>query len=413
MGHQGRRSRNYFNNLSDRLLAVKKAFTLIELMITIVLFVALAIVSVLIFRTALLAWSSQETRAGIDIDIDYAVENMTRDLREAEIIGFANDDEIRFTKGLNDDTSSYIYYFYNSSDSYPPAFDQDAYTLMRASLSSVSGRDLSTGSFTYGNGTIRARNILPPGGANPSDLSFRVPEAFYYAIHAGNLYTADDIDFQSSSGTVTGDISDSDEVQNEGSMTINDTIYEGDDSNTTLPFCNISYYADIADTSVSGNETFNTGGSPYSGIYYVDGDVTIQSNVTINGSVIATGDIDLQNSHDVIINPVYPYPTLIAAGDIDADSLSDSTLGDSSDGGIVYARGNMSMDNLDTVTFYGNIIAGGNIVMTNGSDFTVTYDSDIESVSPPFFYYSSMNIDLYIQRKDELLQSTTQVRQRL
>ncbi|MBL7068363.1 MAG: hypothetical protein ISS34_00705 [Candidatus Omnitrophica bacterium] len=381
------------------------AFTIIELMMTIVLFVILTVVSIFLFRTILLSWSSQETRAGIDIDIDFAVENMVRDLREAQIVGFANADEIRFTQGLNDDTNNYIYYLYDSSDSYPPDFDQDTYQLRKAGLTGVSGRDLSTGTFTYGEGDIITTDVISPNDADdPSDLSFRVPEAFYYVLHAGNLYTGDDITFQGSSGTITGDLSASDKVSQESGMTINGTIYEMGDSNTTLPIVGLSYYGSIADYSYTTNQTFSA--DPAAGIHYIDGNVTITSNVTIdNATIIATEGITLRNATGLTVSPAYPYPALVAGSSINA-SGAEGTIN-----GLVYAAGNVDLDQANII-LNGTMVAGGTITMTDGT-FTCTYDSDIQSVSPPYFYYSTITLDLCVESDDEKIESSTKVRPRL
>jgi len=138
-----------------------KGLTLIELMITIVMFVILTGVIVYILRVVLLSWSSQETRAGIDISLDRGIEEMVRDLREARQVSTVNNDEIRFTQDL---TAYYIYYLYNASDSYPSSFNQGAYQLRKAALSGG-----ISGTFTYGSGDIKIIDVLPPP---TSDLSF-------------------------------------------------------------------------------------------------------------------------------------------------------------------------------------------------------------------------------------------------
>ncbi|MFA4889689.1 MAG: hypothetical protein WC628_08990 [Candidatus Omnitrophota bacterium] len=130
-------------------------------MITIVMFVILTGVIVYILRVVLLSWSSQETRAGIDISLDRGIEEMVRDLREARQVSTVNNDEIRFTQDL---TAYYIYYLYNASDSYPSSFNQGAYQLRKAALSGG-----ISGTFTYGSGDIKIIDVLPPP---TSDLSF-------------------------------------------------------------------------------------------------------------------------------------------------------------------------------------------------------------------------------------------------
>ncbi len=150
----------------------KKGLTLIELMITIVMFAILAGVTTYVFRAILLSWSSQETRAGIDINLDRGIEEVVRDLREAKAIQSVNNDEIRFTLYESGTDNSYIYYLYNSSDSYPPGFNQSTYEIRRAALSG----DIS-GTFTYGSGRLIIYDVVSP---TTSDLSL-----------SGNIITID------------------------------------------------------------------------------------------------------------------------------------------------------------------------------------------------------------------------------
>ncbi|MBL7091805.1 MAG: prepilin-type N-terminal cleavage/methylation domain-containing protein [Candidatus Omnitrophica bacterium] len=132
---------------------MKKAFTLIEVIIVIVLFVILTAVTIYVFRAVLLSWSSQETRAGIDIALDRGIEEMVRDLRGAKAITYVNNDEIRFT-AIGD--THHIYYLYDENDIYPPNFDQDSYQLRKATLSgSINGALVDAG-------RIIITDVLPP-----------------------------------------------------------------------------------------------------------------------------------------------------------------------------------------------------------------------------------------------------------
>lgn len=138
-------------------------------MITIVMLMALVGVTAYIFRAVLLSWSSEETRAGVDISLDRGIEEMVRDLREAKQASYVNNDEIRLTP---DQANYYIYYLYNSNDAYPPNFNQTLYELRKATLSGG-----ISGTFTYGSGPIIITDVLPP---NTSDLSI-----------SGNITTID------------------------------------------------------------------------------------------------------------------------------------------------------------------------------------------------------------------------------
>ena len=133
--------------------------TLIELMITVLLMAVLTGIVVFVFITIIGQWSSGEKRASIDIGLDRGIEEMVRDLREANQTQSSND-EIRFTR----DNSNYsIYYFYNSSDSYPLTFNQNLYQVKKTAISPG-----INGNFTYGAGRIVLRDVLKPP---TSDLS--------------------------------------------------------------------------------------------------------------------------------------------------------------------------------------------------------------------------------------------------
>jgi len=134
--------------------------TLIEVIIASLMFVVLAVVIAYVFRAIILSWSSGETRTGIDVVLRRSAEELSRDLRKARVVQSSND-EIRFTQDLS---SYYVYYFYNSGDAYPPAFNQNTYELRKAALSGG-----INGTFAYGSGLLILGDVLPPPA---TDISF-------------------------------------------------------------------------------------------------------------------------------------------------------------------------------------------------------------------------------------------------
>jgi hypothetical protein len=76
---------------------------------------------------------------------------------------------------------------------------------------------------------------------------------------------------------------------------------------TAMPAVDLAYYRDIADHKITGNYTFASSETPYYGLWYIDGSVDFEDNVTIYGSVIATGNVDIKSSKHVTID-AYPYP---------------------------------------------------------------------------------------------------------
>ena len=199
-----------------------------------------------------------------------------------------------------------------------------------------------------------------------------IPQAFSYVIHSGNR-----IRLNNSEGIVNGDISVATTVTGEGDMTINGTIAEG--STVPTPSVDFSSYASIANNVVSGNKTFQQN-QTYSGIWYVDGKVTIQKNVTINGTIISTGDIILKKIKGLTITPSDPYPALVSGKDIKGNELEDSTIN-----GLIYAVKKVKFNRTEDSTFNGSIIAGDSIDIKNGEDFTINYNSDIVNNPPPYF----------------------------
>lgn len=164
------------NELSAMIFSLKKkliadsrtptannGFTLIELMISTMMVVILAGVVIYVFHAILLSWSGSEARAGINITLNRAVEEMRRDVISAKVIASGTNDEVRFTAI---DNTNRIYYLYNTNDSYPPSFGQEKYELRKAGLS---GTNLTNGAFTYGNGVIILTDVSPPPA---TDLSF-------------------------------------------------------------------------------------------------------------------------------------------------------------------------------------------------------------------------------------------------
>jgi len=206
-------------------------------------------------------------------------------------------------------------------------------------------------------------------------LGTTVPAAFNYAQYANG-----DIEFNSSSGTVTGDIATTGTVDNESGMTITGTITEG--SSVVAPTVNTSSYQSIADTTVSGNRTFSAG--TYSGIWYVDGKVTINDNVTFNGTIVATGNIVLTNTDNFASTPTSNYPALVSDATITGNRMGSAIIN-----GLVFAATSINIPRGTSNTINGSLISGGDIDLNNGSGWSITYDSDLASDPPPYFIEGS------------------------
>ncbi|MCK5083705.1 MAG: hypothetical protein KAR31_12415, partial [Candidatus Omnitrophica bacterium] len=202
-------------------------------------------------------------------------------------------------------------------------------------------------------------------------LASSVPQAFNKVQYSGG-----NINYLNSSGTITGDLDAVGTVDNEGGMNIPDTITEG--STVAVPSVDTAAYALIADMTVSGNMTFNPG--TYNGIWYLDGKATIKDNVTINGTIIATGNIVLTNTDNLTVTPTSDYPALVSDGKITGGKLKTSTIN-----GLIFAATSIDLNQGANNVINGSIISAGDIDMKNGSGWSITYDANLASNPPPNF----------------------------
>lgn len=154
------------------------------------------------------------------------------------------------------------------------------------------------------------------------------------------------------------------------------------DSATDLPTVDFSYYQTNASPGqdISGNYTFTAG--TYSGIWHITGNVTIESNVTINGTVATTKKITASRESNITVNPTSPNAALLANDAIDfsrSDTITiDSLIYSGADG-----SGAFNLSRSDTVDITGTIVAGGNVDLSRSNDVTITYDSSIINDPPP------------------------------
>ncbi len=197
--------------------------------------------------------------------------------------------------------------------------------------------------------------------------------------------------------TINGTVTD----QNDGQVKVNPAITLGEGT---------TYYnlADDLGQRVAGNKTFDSSGSPYTGIWYVGGWARIESNVTINGSIIVEGNITFENSADNVVisptayDPTQNYPALVSGSNINSTGVGNPKIGlqNSTINGLVLAGRNITFDYLQsTTTFTGTILAGNNIEMQYG-EINVTYSEDIFTPMPPGFTYTADGETTLVPQKD-------------
>ena len=287
-------------------------------------------------------------------------------------------------------------YIYNLANG---TYDSDNYPTLTGSLSSggTAIGDYSVTS-TYNAGTSTF-TITSTGTVDLVDREIvqavtvtETEAVLARAIHSdGSL-----LDFEGSDGTINSDISCHVAVANEEDMTINGSIYESlAKLNPTVDFPTYEALADAAGQSYTTALTFDSAGSPYSGVYYTTRSVTIESNVTVNGSIFAEGALNFENSANGITitsDPSTNYPALATQSSISSSDIGSPAertgLYDSTISGMVYALNNVTFDYMnkntaDATSFSGIILAGGNITIKNGTNFTINYNEDIFDPMPP------------------------------
>jgi len=207
-------------------------------------------------------------------------------------------------------------------------------------------------------------------------------------IHADGAH----VDFDDSTGIVSGSVSCFVAVDNEGGMTITGDVTEAYRPKIK-PVVNFAYYETLADAAgqkiTSNNYTFED--ATYTGVWYSTQSFIIGDNARIEGSIIAEGSINFANEADnvyIVPDPATNYPALVSSGSISTSASGPPAgrigLQNSTIAGLIWADNNITLDYLKNgVAITGTILAGNNIDITNSSDITVTYDVDIYRPFPP------------------------------
>ncbi len=134
-----------------------RGVTLIELLITLLLFAVLMTATAYSINPIFLAWSNQQDRMGLQRSVQDGIDKGIRHVRKANALQNDVNHAIRFTVRESGVQNSYILYLYNSANTWPPAYNQTRYELREATLVGGIG-----GTFTYGSGTLFVRGVSPP-----------------------------------------------------------------------------------------------------------------------------------------------------------------------------------------------------------------------------------------------------------
>lgn len=151
---------------------------------------------------------------------------------------------------------------------------------------------------------------------------------------------------------------------------------------TDLPTVDFAYYQSIAEHVISQNYTFTAG--QYSGLWYIDGNATVDSGVTLNGGIIATGNISMNGSTNIAITAVSPYPALVTNSNFLFQNTDYINIT-----GLIYVganfTGNFLSQKAQNINITGTIFVGGNLNLQNTKNVSVTYDASIIDNTPPGF----------------------------
>ncbi|UCG35296.1 MAG: pilus assembly PilX N-terminal domain-containing protein [Candidatus Omnitrophota bacterium] len=206
----------------------------------------------------------------------------------------------------------------------------------------------------------------------------QAPEAFNYGI-----YCYGDIFMNTVDMTINGSIATEGEIyQFATNLNLNGDLVEHLSANNLE--VDIHSYEAIADYVYDGTQNFSD--TTINGIYYVKGDVIIQNQVTINGSIISEGTITLNITNSTITSSG-DYPTFASEDDIVFNSAEASTMS-----GLIYASDDVRFNNVQNTDFTGSIVGADDVEFNSCYNFNLNFDSEILIDPPPYFSDSESGV---------------------
>lgn len=197
--------------------------------------------------------------------------------------------------------------------------------------------------------------------------------------------SASNINFSNSTGNIRKGNVHADGTADIGSVTLDSGYTTTQGFTLTMPAVDWDAYkneAIAAGTFVSGPKKFNKDSS---GIWYIDGNATIQSGVTITGTIVATGNIQMQNNEDITITPTGNYPALVTQNKILMNNSEDVTIT-----GLVYSGSDFIMNNSEGFKLNnGALIVGGLLRGNDSTTVDITYSSGL---NPPYFTWPGISV---------------------
>lgn len=188
------------------------------------------------------------------------------------------------------------------------------------------------------------------------------------------LYTEQDISVGgTASGTVTGDSAARSAIDTGGGVAFNGEV-DANDPTVDAPTPNWAYWQGVATNSIVGNYTFNAG--TYTGIYYITGDVTFKSDITINGTIVALGKVTANNTANITIASAAPNPAIVAG-----DTVTFTGALDTSITGYVFSMESIRFLGNSEISAIGGFAAVGSIDLSGTTSASVTHDDDYSPTS--------------------------------
>lgn len=201
------------------------------------------------------------------------------------------------------------------------------------------------------------------------------------------------------SGTITGDIHANETVTIGNGISINGTITEAPPT-VNAPTVDWNFFknqAIAAGQYVTTDKTFDSSGSPYSGVWYVKKKAKIKSNAIINGTVVAEEDCKIEGDNITITASPLNYPAILSKENIKIDKDNSITIT-----GFIYSDKDFKIDHESNVTIIGALTASKDIKCDKEVNINITYNSNYASNMTGITFNLSNGADLKIVSWQEL-----------
>ena len=138
--------------------------------------------------------------------------------------------------------------------------------------------------------------------------------------------------------------------------------------------CDFGYYAFHAtDTKPSGWSVNEESYRTYFGIIYVIGNVTFTecTDMTINGTLVATGEIKFKGCNGITVNPSGDNPALVAGTNIKFEEEDDTSTRNVDIRGMIYSGHDVSITDCDDFAITGILYADNHVDVIDTDDFRI------------------------------------------